>query len=150
MANETSNNPVDNSNMTAGDNNTADNEGNLTAILETVEESGILDSLMDEPLLMALAALVLGMAGYIAYTVPAVKALVFKYLKNNEAELMELLDKNLTKAQMKAFDKLDETAQKHVKDSLVRNVLITAWDEKDDERAGLVKSKVKAALDETK
>ena len=105
---------------------------------------------MDEPLLMALAALVIGMAGYIAYTVPAVKMLVFKYLKNNEAELMDLLDKNLTKAQAKAFEKLDETAQKHVKDSLVRNVLITAWDEKDDELARLVKSKVKEALDEQK
>tara|TARA_A100001201_G_scaffold76638_1_gene69101 strand:+ start:1441 stop:1863 length:423 start_codon:yes stop_codon:yes gene_type:complete len=140
MANETSNQTADN--------NTA--EGNLTAIIDTVEESGILDAMMDEPLLMALAALVLGMAGYIAYTVPAVKALVFKYLKNNEAELMELLDKNLTKAQMKAFDKLDEQAKIHVKDSLVRNVLVTAWDEKDDELAGLVKSKVKAALDEQK
>ena len=151
MANETSNNTADNnSNMTAEDNNTADNEGNLTAILDTVEESGILDTLMDEPLLMAMAALVLGMAGYIAYTVPAVKMLVFKYLKNNEAELMGILDKNLTKAQMKAFDKLDEQAKVHVKDSLVRNVLITAWDEKDDELAGLVKSKVKAALDEAK
>ena len=150
MANETSNNTVDNSNMTAGDNNTADNEGNLTAILETVEESGILDSLMDEPLLMAMAALVLGMAGYIAYTVPAVRMLVFKYLKNNEAELMEMQDKNLTKAQMKVFEKMDETAQAHVKDSLVKNVLITAWDEKDDELAALVKSKVKAALDEQK
>lgn len=140
MANETSNQTADN--------NTA--EGNLTGIIDTVEESGILDAMMDEPLLMALAALVLGMAGYIAYTVPAVKALVFKYLKNNEAELMELLDKNLTKAQMKAFDKLDEQAKIHVKDSLVRNVLVTAWDEKDDELAGLVKSKVKAALDEQK
>ena len=151
MANETSNNTADNnSNMTAEDNNTADNEGNLTAILDTVEESGILDTLMDEPLLMAMAALVLGMAGYIAYTVPAVRMLVFKYLKNNEAELMGLLDKNLTKAQMKAFDALDEQAKIHVKDSLVRNVLITAWDEKDDELAGLVKSKVKAALDEQK
>ena len=90
------------------------------------------------------------MAGYIAYTVPAVKALVFKYLKNNEAELMELLDKNLSKAQMKAYEKLDEQAQMHVKDSLVKNVLMTAWDEKDDELAGLVKSKVKAALDEQK
>ena len=105
---------------------------------------------MDEPLLMALAALVLGMAGYIAYTVPAVKAMVFKYLKNNEAELMEILDKNLTKAQMKAFEKLDEQAKVHVKDNLVRNVLVTAWDEKDDELASLVKSKVKAALDEQK
>ena len=140
MANETSNQTATNETS----------EGNLTAIIDTVEESGILDALMDEPLLMALAALVLGMAGYIAYTVPAVKALVFKYLKNNEAELMELLDKNLTKAQMKAFDKLDEQAKIHVKDSLVRNVLVTAWDEKDDELAGLVKSKVKAALDEQK
>ena len=146
MANETSNNTA--SNETATNETTED--GNLTAILDTVEESGILDTLMDEPLLMALAAVILGMGAYIAYTVPAVKMLVFKYIKNNEAELMEMLDKNLTKAQMKVFEKLDETAQKHVKDSLVKNVLITAWDEKDDELASLVKSKVKAALDESK
>ena len=140
-------------NETAG-NETATNEtsddGNVTAIIDTVKESGMLDTIMDEPLLMALCAVVLGMGGYIAYTVPAVKELVFKYIKNNEAELMDMLDKNLTKVQMKAFEKLDETAQKHVKDSLVRNVLITAWDEKDDELASLVKSKVKAALDEGK
>ena len=141
MANETNNQTA--ANETAED-------GNITALIDTVEESGLLDTIMDEPLLMALCAVVLGMGGYIAYTVPAVKELVFKYLKNNEAELMELLDKNLTKAQMKVFDKMDETAQKHVKDSLVRNVLITAWDEKDDELAALVKTKVKAALDEAK
>ena len=146
--NETNNNTADNS--TALESNNTSEDGNITALLETVEESGMLDALMDEPLLMALAALVLGMAGYIAYSVPAVKELVFKYIKNNEAELMDMLDKNLTKAQMKAFDKLDETAQKHVKDSLVRNVLVTAWDEKDDELAALVKSKVKSALDEGK
>ena len=140
--------------MNETNNQTATNDtaedGNLTAIIDTVEESGMLDALMEDPLLMALAALVLALGAYVAYTVPAVKELVFKYLKNNEAELMDLLDKNLTKAQMKAFDKLDETAQKHVKDSLVRNVLITAWDEKDDELASLVKSKVKSALDEGK
>ena len=141
MANETSNQTAENNETT---------EGNLTAIIDTVEESGLLDTIMDEPLLMALVVLVLGLGAYVAYTVPAVKALVFKYLKNNEAELMELLDKNLTKAQMKAYEKLDEQAKLHVKDSLVRNVLITAWDEKDDELAGLVKSKVKAALDEQK
>ena len=135
-------------NETAG-NETAE-DGNITALIDTVEESGMLDTLMDEPLLLALVAVVLGLGAYIAYTVPAVKELVFKYIKNNETELMGLLDKNLTKVQMKAFEKLDETAQKHVKDSLVRNVLITAWDEKDDELASLVKSKVKAALDEGK
>ena len=144
--NETNNNTATNETAT---NETAD-DGNLTAILDTVEESGMLDALMDDPLLAALAALVLALGAYIAYTVPAVKELVFKYLKNNEADLMDMLDKNLTKAQMKAFEKLDETAQKHVKDSLVRNVLVTAWDEKDDELAALVKSKVKSALDEGK
>ena len=144
--NETTNNTATNETAT---NETTD-DGNLTALLDTVEESGMLDALMDDPLLAALAALVLALGAYVAYTVPAVKALVFKYLKNNEAELMDLLDTNLTKAQMKAFDKLDKTAQKHVKDSLVRKVLITAWDEKDDELAALVKSKVKASLDEGK
>ena len=141
MANETNNETTTNE--------TTD-DGNITALIDTVEESGLLDTLMDEPLLMALAAVILGMGAYIAYTVPAVKMLVFKYLKNNEAELMGILDKNLTKVQMKAFDKMEPLAQKHIKDSLVKNVLITAWDEKDDELAALVKSKVKAALDESK
>ena len=146
--NETNNNTADNS--TALESNNTSEDGNITALLETVEESGMLDALMDDPLLMALAGLVLALGAYVAYTVPAVKELVFKYLKNNETELMDMLDKNLTKAQMKAFEKLDATAQKHVKDSLVRNVLVTAWDEKDDELAALVKSKVKSALDEGK
>tara|TARA_R110002096_G_scaffold342132_1_gene535062 strand:+ start:86 stop:511 length:426 start_codon:yes stop_codon:yes gene_type:complete len=138
------------SNNTTNETNETMDDGNITNLLENVEESGILDGLMDDPVLLVLAALVLGLGAYIAYTVPAVKALVFKYLKDNEKEVMALLDTNLTKVQMKAFEKLDETAQKHVKDSLVRNVLLTAWDEKDDELAALVKSKVKLSLDEGK
>ena len=135
-------------NNTTSENN--ETSGNVTELLESVEESGLLDSLMDDPVLMLLAALVLGLGAYAAYTVPAVKALVFKYLKNNEAEVTALLEKNLTKLQMKAYDKLDEAAQKHVKDSLVRNVLLTAWDENDDKLTALVKSEVKSALDEGK
>ena len=138
------------SNNTTNETNETGGDGNITNLLENVEESGLLDSLMDDPVLMLLAALVLGLGAYAAYTVPAVKGLVFKYLKNNEAEVMALLDKNLTKVQMKAFEKLDEAAQKHVKNSLVKNVLLTAWDEKDDELAALVKSKVKSSLDEGK
>tara|TARA_R100000656_G_scaffold15344_1_gene14990 strand:- start:27 stop:482 length:456 start_codon:yes stop_codon:yes gene_type:complete len=138
------------SNNTTNETNETGGDGNITNLLENVEESGLLDSLMDDPVLMLLAALVLGLGAYAAYTVPAVKGLVFKYLKNNEAEVMALLDTNLTKVQMKAFEKLDEAAQKHVKDSLVRNVLLTAWDEKDDDLAAMVKSKVKSSLDEGK
>ncbi len=138
------------SNNTTNETNETGGDDNITNLLENVEESGLLDSLMDDPVLMLLAALVLGLGAYAAYTVPAVKGLVFKYLKNNEAEVMALLDKNLSKLQMKAFEKLDEAAQKHVKDSLVRNVLLTAWDEKDDELASLVKLKVRLSLDEGK
>ena len=75
--NETNNNTATNETAT----NETTEDGNLTAILDTVEESGILDTLMDEPLLMALAAVILGMGAYIAYTVPAVKLFVFKYLR---------------------------------------------------------------------
>ena len=135
-------------NNTTNENN--ETGGNVTELLESVEESGLLDSLMDDPVLMALAALVLGLGAYAAYTIPAVKALVFKYLKNNETEVMALLDNNLTKLQMKAYEKLDEAAQKHVKDSLVRNVLLTAWDENDDKLTTLVKNEVRSALDEGK
>ena len=71
MANETNNNTAANE--------TAD-EGNVTAIIDTVTESGLLDTIMDEPLLMALCAVVLGMGGYIAYTVPAVKELVLSLI----------------------------------------------------------------------
>ena len=138
------------SNNTTNETNETGGDGNITNLLENVEESGLLDSLMDDPVLMLLAALVLGLGAYAAYTIPAVKVLIFKYLKNNEAEVMALLDKNLTKVQMKAFEKLDEAAQKHLKNSLVKNVLLTAWDEKDDELAALVKSKVKSSLDEGK
>ena len=72
-------------NETAG-NETAE-DGNITALIETVEESGMLDAIMDEPLLMALVAVVLGMGGYIAYTVPAVKELVFKYIKEQRSRV---------------------------------------------------------------
>ena len=50
-------------------NETAANEtsDNMTLDLgDVVKESGILDTLMDEPLLMALAVIVLGMGAYIA------------------------------------------------------------------------------------
>ena len=132
------------SNNTTNENN--ETGGNVTELLESVEESGLLDSLMDDPVLLALAALVLGLGAYIAYTVPAVKALVFKYLKNNEAELMTLLDKNLTETQMKAYEKLDEAAQKHVKDAMLRNVIMSAYDENDDKFVAVIKAEAKEAL----
>ena len=142
MANETNNQTA--ANDTAGDTNmTAD-------IIATVEESGLLE----EPMVLALLACVAALVAFVCYTNPAVKAIVMpllnKYLKRYDAQIEALLEENLTKAQQKAYEKLDETLKAQVKDDLLRNVILTAWDEKDDELKSLVKGKVKTALDNTK
>lgn len=123
---------------------------NNTAILEAVEESGLLE----EPLVLGLLALAGALIAFVCYTNPAIKALVMpilnKYLKKYDTQIQALLEENLTKAQQLAYNKLDETLKAQVKDELLRKVVLTAWDEKDDELKSLVKGKVKTALDNTK
>ena len=144
MSNETSNNTA---NDTTGDTN-------MTTVVDTVKESGILDTLLDSPELMVCAAIIALLGAYIAYTQPAVRVLVMpyvnKFLKTHEAKIEALLEENLTKAQKAAYSKLDETLQAQVKDEVLRNVILTAWDEKDDQLKTLVKGKVKGALDNVK
>ena len=138
MTNETSNQTATNN---TADNNTAD-DGNMT------------DDLLEEPMVLALLACVGALVAFVCYTNPTLKAAVMpllnKYLKKYDAQIEALLEENLTKAQQKAYEKLDETLQAQVKDELLRNVVLTAWDEKDDELKSLVKGKVKTALDNTK
>jgi hypothetical protein len=142
MANETNNQTA--ANDTAGDTNmTAD-------IIATVEESGLLE----EPMVLALLACVAALVAFVCYTNPTLKSAVLpilnKYLKRYDAQIEALLEENLTKAQVVAYNKLDETLKAQVKDDLLRNVILTAWDEKDDELKSLVKGKVKTALANTK
>ena len=147
MTNETSNQTATNN---TADNNTA-NDGNTTAdLLNVVEESGLLE----EPMVLALLVCVGALVAFVCYTNPTIKVAILpilnKYLKRYDAQIEALLEENLTKAQQKAYEKLDETLQAQVKDDLLRNVVLTAWDEKDDELKSLVKGKVKTALDNTK
>ena len=142
MANETTNNTA--ANDTASDTNvTAD-------IISTVEESGLLE----EPLVLALLACVVALVAFVFYTNPAIKAkampILNKYLKKYDTQIDALLEENLTKAQTAAFNKLDDTLKAQVKDEVLRNVILSTWDEKDDELKSLVKGKVKTALNNTK
>jgi len=133
-------------------NTTANNTANVTddKLLTVVEESGLLE----EPLVLALLVCVTALVAFVCYTNPAIKAAVMpilnKYLKKYDTQIDALLEKNLTKAQTAAFEKLDETLKAQVKDELLRKVILTTWDEKDDELKTLVKGKVKTALDNTK
>ena len=149
MATETSNNTAEN-NMTAEESNNTAGNNTVDDILATVEESGIVDTIMDEPLLMLMVAIMVAMAGYVAYTVPAVRMMVMPLIKKYDDEIMGHLDKALTKAQMKAYEKLDDEVKKQVNNKVLQDVIMSAWDEKDDMMADAVKAKVKAALDETK
>ena len=144
--NETSNNTA--ANETASNETTDD--GNLTSILDTVEESGLLDTLMDSPELMVCLAVIAALAAYVAYTVPAVRALVLPLFKKYDDEIMAHLEKGLTKAQLKAYEKLDDEVKKQVNNKVLQDVIMSAWDEKDDMMADAIKQKVKAALDESK
>ena len=135
-------------------NETATNETLSNVTADEVSESGMLDGLMDalqdSPELMLMVAVMAAMAAYIAYTQPAVKALVMPYLKKYDEEILEILDKNLTAAQVKAYEKLDEAAQKHVKDAMLRNVIMSAYDQNDDKFVAVVKAEAKDALVEAK
>lgn len=131
-------------------NNTTTNETtNLTNGLEEAE-SGMLDGLMDllsgSPELMLAVAVIGALVAYIAYTQPAVKALIMPYIKSHEDELNDILDNYLTAAQTKAYKKLDEAAQKHVKDAMLRNVILSAWDQNDEKFVAVVKAEAKEAM----
>ena len=138
MTNETSNNTT--TNETTGNN----------TVLDVVEESGLLDTLMDSPEIMACVAVIAALAAYVAYTQPKIRALVMPYIKKYDDEILEILDDNLTKAQLKVYEKLDEEVKKQVNNKVLQDVIMSTWDEKDDMMAGAVKLKVKAALDEAK
>ena len=142
--NETSNND------TALDTNMTDSNGTANEVSESGMLDGLMDALQDSPELMLMVAVMAAMAAYIAYTQPAVKALVMPYLKKYDEEILEILDKNLTAAQVKAYEKLDEAAQKHVKDAMLRNVIMSAYDQNDDKFATVVKTELKDALTEAK
>tara|TARA_Y100001951_G_C11204809_1_gene219296 strand:- start:77 stop:601 length:525 start_codon:yes stop_codon:yes gene_type:complete len=139
MTNNTTN---ETSNETASENMT----GNVTE--NEVSESGMLDGLMDalsdSPELFILCAALMALVAYTAP--PSFKALVMPYLKNYDTQIVDLMDKHLTAAQAKAYEKLDEAAQKHVKDAVLRNVIMSVYDQNDDKFVGVVKTEVKEAL----
>ena len=131
-------------------NNTTNEDTNLTGNVtdSDVSESGMLDGLMDalsdSPELFILCAALMAIVIYSAP--PSFKAMVMPYLKKYDDQIIDLLDKHMTAAQVKAYEKLDEAAQKHVKDAMLRNVIMSVYDQNDDKFVAVVKAEAKEAL----
>ena len=135
-------------------NETATNETLSNVTADEVSESGMIDGLLDmlqdSPELMLAVGVIGALVAYIAYTQPAVKALVMPLFKKYDDEIFTALEKGLTKTQMKAYEKLDDAAKKHVKDAMLRNVILSTWDQNDDKLVALVKAEAKQALNDAR
>ena len=142
-------------------NNTTANQTNATG--NTTATNTIVDTLLDllganqEALLIVGVATAGGSLAY--YKVPQVRefadtylpmvyvrALAAKFLKRHGAEVDGLINANLTKLQMAVFEGLDAQMQKQVQDEVLRNVVLSAYDQYDDKLKKQVRDDVRSAL----
>ena len=75
-----------------------------------------------------------------------IRALTAKFLKRHGAEVDALINANLTKLQMLAFETLDAQLQKQVQDEVLRNVILSAYDQYDDKLKKQVRNDIRSAL----
>jgi len=131
-------------------NNTTANATTNATSNETNLLEGLLDQLTAAPELLAVVAVVAGAGAYAYFRVPRFSFLINKYvpflLKRYEAEIDGLIENNLTKLQKIAYDKLDSTLQQQMRDSVLKDVIMSNYDQYDDEFAKTVKTEIRGAL----
>ena len=133
-------------NTTADNNMTATNEtGNMTSGTDSEGMlEGLLDVLIGSPVLIGLLLVIVG-AGVVAYfKVPAFKMFVdvyaSKFMKKHEAEILELLEKNLTPKMREA---LSAQAEKHLKNEILVQVILSNFDHTEKKAQGTVKKLIR-------
>ena len=139
-------------------NNTTTNQTSNVTATDTITDT-LLDLLgtNQEALLIVGVATVGGSLAY--YKVPKVReladtylpmvylrALAAKFLKRHGAEVDGLINASLTKLQMVAFENLDAQLQKQVHDEVLRNVILSAYDQHDDKLKKQVRDDIRSAL----
>jgi len=127
-------------------NTTETNEtGNMTDSTETLGAlESILDVLQGSPELIGLLLVVVG-AGVVAYfKVPAFKMFVDVYasklIKKHEAEILELFEKHLTPKMREA---LSAEAEKHLKNEILVQVILSNFDHTEKKAQGTVKKLIR-------
>ncbi len=133
-------------NTTAHSNVTATNEtGNMTSGTDSEGMlEGLLDVLIGSPVLIGLLLVVVGAGAVAYYKVPAFKMFVDVYasklLSKHEAEILELIEKNLTP---KMREKLSVEAEKHLKNEILVQVILSNFDHTEKKAQGTVKKLIR-------
>lgn len=133
-------------NTTADSNVTATNEtGNMTSGTDSEGMlEGLLDVLIGSPVLIGLLLVVVGAGAVAYYKVPAFKMFVDVYasklLSKHEAEILELIEKNLTP---KMREKLSTEAEKHLKSEILVQVILSNFDHTEKKAQGTVKKLIR-------
>lgn len=106
----------------------------------TSNTDSLIDTLMGSQELMLLALLVLGLGAVAWLYVPQVRFFVSRLIGKYDDEIMEIYEKNLTPLMR---EKLDDLAAKHVKDEILKQVILTTFDHTEDKAQGTVKKLVR-------
>ena len=110
------------------------------------------DSVMDllsgnlELVLMA-GIIAAGLTAYGWLYVPQFKFLIAKLIKKHDAEILELYEKHLTGNMRR---KLDAVAEKHIKDEILKQVVLTAFDHTEKKAQGTVKKLIRDIAKDSK
>ena len=132
-------------NNTTANNETSSNMTNMTGGSDTeglIET--IIEALTGSPELIGLLLVVVG-AGVVAYfKVPAFKMFVDVYasklIKKHEAEILELFEKHLTPKMREA---LSAEAEKHLKNEILVQVILSNFDHTEKKAQGTVKKLIR-------
>jgi len=113
----------------------------------TSDAGSLIDTIMGSQELILLAIVALGMGAVAWLYVPQVRFFAMKLIGKYDDEILELYEKNLTPLMR---EKLDEVAEKHVKDEILKQVILTTFDHTEDKAQGTVKKLIRDLSKEAK
>lgn len=123
-------------------NTTSNTTSNLTS-----DADSLIDTIMGSQELILLAIVALAMGAVAWLYVPQVRFFAMKLIGKYDDEILELYEKNLTPLMR---EKLDEVAEKHVKDEILKQVILTTFDHTEDKAQGTVKKLIRDLSKEAK
>jgi len=113
----------------------------------TSDADSLIDTIMGSQELILLAVVALGMGAVAWLYVPQFRFFATKLIGKYDDEILELYEKNLTPLMR---EKLTKVAEKHVKDEILKQVILSTFDHTEDKAQGTVKKLIRDLSKEAK